>query len=120
MNAESALQLIGCARESLASAAAKWDATDVSRICECLKGLEQSAAAMEQAEQNLIGGDGSSLVSLRPGILSLRDDVARMGRLVDAAAAFLRGVPGGASPGYGPDGQAFSPAANMESRSMQA
>ncbi len=72
-----------------------WDATDISRCAECLDNLRQAAGEM-QAAQQFIGE--AALQAAEPTakakdrLQRLHGTVDRLGRLVDAAIAFHRGL----------------------------
>jgi hypothetical protein len=87
---------------SLVVRAAKcWNAGNVSAVEECVAVLEESAAELRAAEA-AAAGRADSLRGVRGEILQMKERVARIERMSDLAAAFLRGGSGsnGASPLY--------------------
>jgi len=87
---------------SLVVRAAKcWNAGDVAAVEECVAVLEESAVELRAAEA-AAAGRTESLRGVRIEILQMKERVARIERMSDLAAAFLRGGTGSnsASPLY--------------------
>jgi hypothetical protein len=88
------IEHIGEARQSLAAASEQWNAVDLSAIEGCISVLESSAASLTAAFEILQGAPQRPCGSLRAALIGIKEDATRLQRLVDAAAAFLREVPG--------------------------
>lgn len=82
------------AEQCVKAAADAWDATNLSAIANCVSALERSAASLRAAFQVLRSSPETADGGLRTAIMGLQKDTARLQRLVDAAAAFVRGLPG--------------------------
>lgn len=71
-----------------------WDATDLARCAECLEHLQQAAGEIQSAQQSI--GEGAlpaePAAQARDRLQRLHSSVSRLGRLVDAAIAFHRGL----------------------------
>jgi hypothetical protein len=107
---------------SLVVRAAKcWNAGNVAAVEECVAVLEESAAELRAAEAAAVGR-ADSLRGIRSEILQMKERVARIERLPDLAAAFLRGGAGssGASPLYRAGGFADTDFSPMATTRIQA
>ena len=80
------------AEASLARVVQIWDATNLSACEECLVLLEEVAGHLRTAQPQ--SGTLPSLVTMEAvdRLNGLRDDVRLIGRLVDSAIAFQRGL----------------------------
>jgi len=72
-----------------------WDATDISRCGECVEHLQQAAGEIQAAQQ--FTGEAAlqaaePAAKARDRLQQLHRSVDRLGRLVDAAMAFHRGL----------------------------
>jgi len=77
------------------TAADRWDAADLSNIGSCISVLESSVGSLTAASKMLKEGSPEDTRNLlRTMLAGVRKDANRLQRLVDASAAFLRGVPG--------------------------
>jgi hypothetical protein len=89
------MQHLQLAEEHVRSARQSWDATDLFRCAECVEHLQQAATEI-QAAQQFIGE--AALPATEPAgkakdrLQKIYDSVNRLGRLVDAAIAFHRGL----------------------------
>lgn len=95
-----------CRAHSLVTQAAQcWNAGSIAAVHECVIILEQSAAELRAATAASRGRAACSW-EFRNEILLMKKSVARLERLSDLAAAFLRSgvAPLGESPLYRPDG----------------
>jgi hypothetical protein len=83
------------AEEHVQKARRSWDATDISRCAECVEHLRQAASEMQAAQQftgeAALPGAGLA-VTAKDRLERLHGSVERLGRLVDAAIAFHRGL----------------------------
>ena len=83
------------AEEHVQTARQSWDATDISRCAECVEHLRQAAGEIQAAQQSIgeAALPASGLAALANARLErLHSSVNRLGRLVDAAIAFHRGL----------------------------
>jgi hypothetical protein len=83
------------AEESVQSAQRSWNATDISRCAECVEHLRQAAEEIQAAQQftaeaALPAAELAAKANDR--LHRLHGSVNRLGRLVDAAIAFHRGL----------------------------
>jgi hypothetical protein len=79
---------VQCARQS-------WDATDITRCAECLEHLRRAAGEIQAAQQ--FAGEPALQVAgpvakAKDRLQQLHASVNRLGRLVDSAIAFHRGL----------------------------
>jgi len=91
----SALEQIREAERLLGAAAEQWNAVDLRAIGNCLSALEYSATSLRAAHRMILQGSPEQAGGpMRTAVIAIRIDAGRLQRLVDASAAFLRGVPG--------------------------
>lgn len=77
-----------------------WDATDLSKICQCQELIQRACDDLQAA---LDSGAGALPQQSRGDLAAIRSDTKRMIRLVDACSAFQRGLwlyLGNAAPEY--------------------
>lgn len=106
-------QWIDRARHGVREALQQWNAADLESVQESRKLLEQSAGALKVAIDLLRNGDSNMTMDLQPVIAKLRRDISTMIRLVDASAAFHRGISirlGGPLPVYDASGKTVAEA----------
>jgi len=83
------------AEDHVQNARRSWDATDLSRCAECLEHLRQAAGEIQAAQQFT---NEAALLAAEPAakardrLQRLHLSVNRLGRLVDSAIAFHRGL----------------------------
>jgi hypothetical protein len=83
------------AEDHVQNARQSWDATDISRCAQCLEHLRQAAGEIQAAQQ--FAGE-TALQASEPAakakdrLQRLHGSVNRLGRLVDSAIAFHRGL----------------------------
>jgi hypothetical protein len=83
------------AEDHVQRARQSWDATDISRCAECLEHLRQAAGEIQAAQQYT---NEAALPAAEPAaeardrLQRLHLSVNRLGRLVDSAIAFHRGL----------------------------
>lgn len=83
------------AEDHVRNARESWDATDISRCAECLEHLQQAAAEIQAAQQFTAEGAvqaAEPAARVKHRLQQLQGSVNRLGRLVDAAIAFHRGL----------------------------
>lgn len=83
------------ADDHLRNARQSWDATDISRCAECLEHLQQAAGEIQAAQQFTAEAalQAAGLAAqAKQRLQQLRGSVGRLGRLVDSAVAFHRGL----------------------------
>jgi len=83
------------AEDHVRNARQSWDATDISRCVECLEHLRQAAGEIQAAQQ--FTGEAAlqaaePTAKAKDRLQRLHGTVDRLGRLVDAAIAFHRGL----------------------------
>ena len=96
------------ARACVRQALEQWDPVDLDRLDVCRELLEQAVAGMRAFEDALRGGSVSITSETRSMLLALRQDIRQATRVVDAGAAFHRGMAvrlGNAGPGYDAGGR---------------
>jgi hypothetical protein len=99
------------AGQRLKEAAERWDATDLTSIENCTFSLEQSALELHELLDNVRRMPSRNFTVLATELRQIQNDAARLGRLTDASAAFLRCAPGvtcGESGFYGADATRYS------------
>lgn len=89
-----ALDRIVQADQRLKQIAGRWNAVDLSAIGNCVSALEASSTDLCAAAEILKSSPARPGSPLRANVLDLKQSVARLERLVDASAAFLRSAPG--------------------------
>jgi hypothetical protein len=106
-----------CVRRALEN----WNAGDLECLDRCRGLLEQAAGGMSEFEANLRAGELTPNQDMRAALVLLKQDVRRATRIVDAGAAFHRGLAarlGSVSPGYDAGGRLFS-GASQETRQLE-
>jgi hypothetical protein len=93
----SAQEQIRRARDLVRTAADHWDAASLSAIGNSVSALESSVGSLTAATRILDGSQQMAGNEMRASLLGLKTDADRLQRLVDASAAFLRGLPGAQS-----------------------
>ena len=93
----SAQEQIRRARDLVRTAADQWDAASLSAIGNSVSVLESSVGSLTAASKALNGSQEIAGNEMRASLLELKTDADRLQRLVDASAAFLRGLPGAQS-----------------------
>jgi hypothetical protein len=93
----SAQEQIRRARDLVRSAADQWDPANLSTIGNSVSVLESSVGSLTAASTILHGSPEMAENEMRVSLLGLKADADRLQRLVDASAAFLRGLPGAQS-----------------------
>ena len=99
------------AGQRLKEAAERWNATDLTAIESCAFSLEQSALELHELLDNVRSMPRQNMTVLATELRQIQSDAARLSRLTDASAAFLRcapGVSGGESGFYGADATRYS------------
>jgi len=99
------------ARQRLKDAAERWNATDLASIESCTFSLEQSALELHELLDSVRRLPPQNMTDLATELRQIQNDAARLGRLTDASAAFLRcapGVSGGENGFYGADATRYS------------
>jgi hypothetical protein len=92
-------------------AADRWNATDLASIDSCTSSLEQAAFELQEMLGAVRGMPREETQGLAAELRQIQNDAARLGRLSDASAAFLRcapGVSGGETAFYGADATRYS------------
>jgi hypothetical protein len=105
MTEQTAIGQIVDAREVTRQALELWDATDMSRICQCQELIGRASSGLASVNDS---GVSSIAASMRLEIMRLREDAGRLIRLVDASSAFQRGLrlcSGSTEPEYGVSGR---------------
>lgn len=92
-----ALESVKQAAQSVKDVADRWNAIDLATLTDFIAGLERSACDLSASLQFLETSPPPPANVIRSAILNLKKDAARIERLVDASAAFLRSAPGLAS-----------------------
>src|SRR5215469_12574387 len=72
-----------------------WSAAQPERCIECLRHLQEAVSEMHQAQRAVVPGMGPA--EARGRLERLRQDIGLLGKLVDAANAFYRGLAFGAT-----------------------
>jgi|SRR5579871_3521339 len=67
-----------------------WNAARPERCIECLRHLQNAVSEMQQAQRAVVPGEGPA--EARGRLERLRQDIGLLGKLVDAANAFYRGL----------------------------
>jgi hypothetical protein len=135
---ENALERITEAHQRVARAAKGWSGGDLFRVEECRAMLVESLLELRELEQVLRQSVDSSLgigvfdsasaaasisaVKIRAGLTALRNETARLERLVDSASAFIRGtllLSGAPTPGYTAGGRMQSNISAASSSGLQ-
>jgi hypothetical protein len=99
------------AGQRLKEAADRWNATDLASIESCAFSLEQSALELHELLDSVHRMPRQNMTVLATELRQIQNDAARLGRLTDASAAFLRCAPGmscGDSGFYGADATRYS------------
>lgn len=99
------------AGQRLREAADRWNATDLASIESCRFSLEQSVLELHELLDNVRRMPGQNMTVLATELRQIQNDAARLGRLTDASAAFLRCAPGASgneSGFYGADATRYS------------
>jgi hypothetical protein len=91
---DAALTRVAQAEQHIRKAADAWSAVDMRVIEACIQALETSASDLGAAFDMLQISPAGSGSAFRSNISSLKQGAARLERLVDASAAFLRSIPG--------------------------
>lgn len=92
-------------------AADRWNATDLAAMEGCTFSLEQSALELREVLETVRGILREDAADLAAELRQIKNDAARLSRLTDASAAFLRCAPGvsGSETGfYGADAARYS------------
>ncbi|HVV44127.1 MAG TPA: hypothetical protein VHC72_02955 [Bryobacteraceae bacterium] len=95
----------------LKEAADRWNATDLAAIEGCTFSLEQSALELHEMLETVRRMPREDAADLVAQVREIQNDAARLNRLTDASAAFLRcapGVSGSESGFYGADAARYS------------
>ena len=101
------------AEQLVRTATDQWDATDFSKVWNCVLTLETSLGSLNTAAAGLHGAvDMQVALQAQAALLQLQSDTVRLQRLVDAAASFLRNLPGEA----GCAGRFYQPGGTEEPR----
>ena len=99
-----------------------WKATDLNAIEGCAFSLEHSALELREMLETLNGIPHEDRKGLAAEVLQLKNEAARLARLADASASFLRCAPGagsGESEFYGADAARYS-IPGVETRGTEA
>ena len=118
----SAQEQIRRARDLVRTAADQWDAASLSTIGNSVSALESSVGSLTAAAGIMNGSHEMAGNEMRASLLGLKTDADRLQRLVDASAAFLRGLPGAQSAEvqvYEPGGSARLIVAGPEALGLQ-
>ena len=97
------IALIEDARNTVRRALETWDGADLDRVSQCQAILEGSVADLQAAAHTAAGGRAAIPAAARAALADLKKDVGTMLCLVDACAAFQRGLAlraGHADPNY--------------------
>jgi hypothetical protein len=103
-------QVIAAGRR-LKEAADRWNATDLAAMESCTFSLEQSAFELHEMLETVGRIPREDAVNLAAELRQIQNDAARLSRLTDASAAFLRCAPGvsiGETGFYGADAARYS------------
>ena len=95
----------------LKEAADRWNATDLAAIESCTSSLEQSAFELREVLGTVLSIPREDTADLAAELREIQNDAARLSRLTDASAAFLRcapGLSGGETGFYGADAARYS------------
>jgi hypothetical protein len=95
----------------LREAADRWNATDLAAIESCTFSLEQSAFELREMLETVRRIPREDAADLAAELREIQNEVARLSRLTDASAAFLRcapGMSGGENGFYGADAARYS------------
>jgi len=76
----------------LRAALANWDATNLSRMEECCSSFERAVVGLTKIRDSISAMDESSKAELLFHLGELRRESLLMAHLVDASAAFCRGL----------------------------
>jgi hypothetical protein len=88
----SALEALQQARSGVRRAIDEWDASDLSRVETNIRFLEESVDRLRSAEQELRHCRPEVREELVAAVIGLKQDIARISRVVDAGASFYRGL----------------------------
>jgi hypothetical protein len=80
------------AEDHVQNARQSWNATDISRCAECLEHLRQAAEEIQAAQQFIGEAALQGATTARERLQQLHGSVNRLGRLVNSAIAFHRGL----------------------------
>lgn len=108
---EQACEQAIAAGQRLKEAAERWNAADLASIESCTFSLEQSALELHELLDNVRRLPRQNMTGLATDLRQIQYAAARLGRLTDASAAFLRCAPGmsGSESGfYGSDATRYS------------
>lgn len=108
MTPETAAAYLERARSGIRQALAQWSAADLPRVENSCALLAAAVGDMRVFESAVRSGDVPHTAALRSTILAVKKEVVRATRVVDACAAFHRGLAartGGVSPVYNADGR---------------
>jgi hypothetical protein len=113
--------LVRRAQQNAVRAAGEWKPTDAGRIAECVSALDSVASDLRTAKDTFQPdapsqprADNPDYSAMRADLLSLKQSLARLNRLIEASAAFVRNLPGQnarAGESYGAGGHLCSVAA---------
>jgi hypothetical protein len=120
--AENASETIARAVKAVTAAADRWDAVNLSEIDSCVTSLESSVADLNGALDILRQSPRLNVGTLVANIIELKNSAARLERLSDSAASFLRCAPGlesGEPTLYDAGGSMQHAAPSAEPRGMQ-
>lgn len=120
--AENASETIARAVKTVTAAADRWDAVNLSEIDSCVTSLEISVADLNGALDVLQQSPRLNVGTLVANIIELKNSAARLERLSDSAASFLRcapGLEGGEPTLYDAGGSMQHAAPSAEPRGMQ-
>ncbi len=119
---DQAREQVIAAGQRLKEAAERWNATDLTSIESCAFSLEQSALELRELLDHVRSMPDRNMTVLATELRQIQNDAARLGRLTDASAAFLRcapGVSGSESGFYGADAARYS-VPDAETRGTEA
>jgi len=108
---QQAREQVVAAGNRLKEAAGRWNATDLAAIESCVFSLEQSALELHEMLETVRRIPREDATDLAVELRQIQNDAARLSRLTDASAAFLRCAPGvsGSEAGfYGADAARYS------------
>ena len=108
---DQAREQVAAAGQRLKEAAERWDATDLASIESCTFSLEQSALELHELLDRVRRTPDPNMTVLTAELRRIQNDAARLARLTDASAAFLRCAPGvsaSESGFYGADATRYS------------
>ncbi len=89
---ETASERGGRARTAVRLALENWDSSELERIEATEKLLQQAAADLQEAQYRVRAGISGNNSQLCATVSDLKRDVAQLMRMVDAGAAFYRGL----------------------------